>query len=242
VKEGEKVVAGEALFTLRDPFLRAERDIARARLAEVQAYYNAALVEDRVQALQIKEDVNSARAELEKVETRFNQLTVYSKTTGNFYLPPESQIMLNRFVSQGELLAYVIDRQESLIRAIVNQNDIGMVLSNDFLAAQVELRVASWPGEVFTGFVVRAVPTASRMLPSAVLGTAYGGSVVVDPTDDSGMKALEEWFQIDIKLEDSPNQSWLGTRAWVRLELGSEPLALQLYRTLRQLFMKTLSI
>ncbi len=242
VTEGENVMAGQPLFQLSDPYLEVEREIAKARLAEELSYYNAALAEDRVQALQIKEDVNAQRAELEIIEERLGQLTVVSQAEGSFYLPPGTGDMHNRFVEQGDLLAYVVDRRETVVRTIVSQNDIGLILANYQHKNDVTLKVAHWPSDVFEGSIIRKIPNSSKTLPSAVLSSMFGGEVAADPADETGNTALEEWFQFEIKLHNPPVESWLGGRAWVKFELGSEPLAVQLYLTLRQLFMKTLGI
>lgn len=239
VAEGEKVSVNQPLFKLVDPYLQLEKKIAQAQQAELQAKYNAARVEDRVEAEQLKEELKTAAAELEQIGQRLAQLLVLSQISGVFYLPPSAPQMKERFIKQGQLLAYVLDHREVLIKAVVSQNDIGMIGAN---AEDVEIRLASRPAEKFTGHVKRRLPAASRMLPSPALGAAYGGVIAMDPSDTFERLALDEWFQLDIILNNPPDLSWSGARVWVKFDLGSESLLAQTYRRLRQLFMKTLSL
>ena len=59
---------------------------------------------------------------------------------------------------------------------------------------------------------------------------------MTDPADKEGMRTLEPVFLFDLELQGERLQS-LGQRAWVRFDLGYEPLVVQGYRRLRQLFL-----
>lgn len=239
VEEGEEVVINQPLFRLRDPYLGLERQIAKAKGAELEVKYSAARVQDRVEAEQLKEELKTAAAELQLIEQRLAQLLVLSQADGVFYLPPSTQQMHERFVKQGQLLAYVLDRHEVLIKAVVSQNDVGLIQAS---TDNIEVFLASLPGQVFTAYVKRHLPEASRELPSPALGANYGGEIAMDPSGSSERVALDEWFQLDVALNAPPAFVWPGARVWVKFELGSESLLVQTYRRFRQLFMKTLSI
>jgi putative peptide zinc metalloprotease protein len=83
--------------------------------------------------------------------------------------------------------------------------------------------------------IERIIPAADLNLPSAALGTGGGGIVPIDPVDPDRLRALESLFQLDLSLPDPIKNPHIGGRAYVRFEHGSMPLAMQWYRSLRQL-------
>ena len=63
-----------------------------------------------------------------------------------------------------------------------------------------------------------------------------------DPTDPDGMRALESHFQLDLSLPEEMKNPHIGGRVYVRFEHGTMPLALQWYRSLRQLFIRKFNV
>lgn len=250
INEGEHVETGQILITLEDPYLTSEKADTQARLAEANALYQAARVEDIAKAVQLEEEIKSITAALDRIDQRIDQLTLRSRKAGIFYLPAGAPPPLQRFVTQGDLVAYVVKPGTSVIHALVSQEDMGLLqkaLERSTSLKQAppktaQIWIANWPSQRFVGHITRATPAASRQLPSAVLGSFGGGDIPVDPMDESGQTAVREWFQLEITLEDGLATRWLGARAWVNVDLDKEPMGTQLYRHLRQLFMKDLSL
>jgi putative peptide zinc metalloprotease protein len=58
----------------------------------------------------------------------------------------------------------------------------------------------------------------------------------VDPGDSEGVRTLDNVFHIELEIPTPVPR--IGGRAYVRFEHGSEPLARQTYRRLRQLFLR----
>ena len=85
--------------------------------------------------------------------------------------------------------------------------------------------------------ILRIVPAASERLPSVALGIGGGGEVPVDPSDPQGDRAVLSLFEVELALPpEAAVQHW-GGRVYVRFDHGSEPLAAQWGRRLRQLFL-----
>jgi putative peptide zinc metalloprotease protein len=93
------------------------------------------------------------------------------------------------------------------------------------------------PSQTWVARVVRAVPAASRELPSAALGREAGGAVATDPRDQTGRKALTSYFEYELALPETFPFRLLGSRASVRFEHPPEPLAYTLWRATRHLFL-----
>ena len=75
-------------------------------------------------------------------------------------------------------------------------------------------------------------------LPSAALSQRHGGAIRTDPGDD--LKPLQPVVLLDVRL-DAPvgdGRRRLGERAWVRLEAGYAPLAVQALHALQRALMQ----
>jgi putative peptide zinc metalloprotease protein len=142
-------------------------------------------------------------------------------------------------VRQGEPVGYVVAFPEITARVVVPQADVGLVRSK---TRRVEVRLADRVGEPMTASVRREVPAASDELPSAALGTRGGGQLPVDPQDEEGTRTLDTVFHFDLDLPPDIPVTNVGGRVHVRFDHGTEPLARQWYRSLRQLFLRQFTI
>ncbi|RLB75313.1 MAG: peptidase M50, partial [Deltaproteobacteria bacterium] len=136
---------------------------------------------------------------------------------------------------QGELLGFIIAEHRPTIRTIVSQKNIGLVRER---VTGIEIRLADQTDKTLQAKIKRIVPAASQQLPSAALGTAGGGNIPVDPNDSEGLRALESHFQLDLNLPDEVSDPYIGERVYVRFEHGHMPLAMQMYRHVRQLLLR----
>ena len=101
----------------------------------------------------------------------------------------------------------------------------------------VSVRLADWQAPALPTRILRQVPAATETLPAAALGSAGGGAVPLDPRDGSGTKALAPVFVIDLERPADLPADHPGRRVLVRFDHGQEPLAVQWYRGLRQVFL-----
>ncbi len=218
-----------------DPFLESEIDVFSAQLEELYASYHAHSLQKRVERKLILEEIQRIKGDLEQVKEKQKHLQVSSPARGHFTLL-DTRSLPGRFVKKGELLGYIIPvNQSTTVRAAVQQTDIDLVRNQ---VTRVEVRLAEQSEKLLPARVNRIVPAADFNLPSAALGTGYGGNIPVDPTDPKGLRALATIFQVDITLPDDINNPRVGGRAYIRFEHGTLPLAMQVYRKLRQVFLR----
>ncbi len=223
-----------ALFDTSDPFLDAELAVLTARRTELHARYDAVSYTNRAEADLLSEEIEALEAELTQVEERRRGLRVQSPGTGTFIAPHHDRLK-GRFLRQGDLVGYVADLSNANIRVIVKQQDLDIVRSQ---TRSVQIALASNIDASVPARVIREVPGAMDVLPSAVLGTTGGGSVAVDPADESGTQALEQVFQLDLEpLRSLPSVRY-GERVHVRFDHGTASLAKQWYRAASQLLLK----
>ena len=150
------------------------------------------------------------------------------------FVSPRAGDLLGLFVEQGEELAQVVDLDTILVRAVVSQDDIDLLRQR---LQGVDVRLAEHVPEVIPATVRRFVPGASTELPSTALGSEGGGRVAVDPRDVRGVLAIEPVFQVELELPASSQVVYVGGRVYVRFDLGNEPLIVQWYRRVRQVFL-----
>jgi putative peptide zinc metalloprotease protein len=233
---GGQVKSGELLMELREPALEAELSVAKARQAELDAIYGAQLVADRSQAAMALDQLQAQRAALAALQQRSDALSVRAQSAGTFTLA-KAQDLQGRFYRQGDLLGYVLDKPELIVRVVVAQEDVHAVRS---ITQAVQVRLAHQIEQVLVGRLEREVPGGAQYLPSVALATEGGGELPTDPRDSQGARTLERTFQFDIAVQlDSPELAplFFGERAHVRFVHPGEPIALQWYRSVRRLFL-----
>lgn len=239
VAGGSEVRAGQPLIEAEDPFLEAREKVLEARLRGLVVQLGAAQVSDRVQAAIIREEIAALRADLERSRERIAALLVTSPRDGVFVVPNEKDLP-GRFVRKGQLAGYVIGPDDQLTaRVIVSQDQIGLLRER---TRGVQVMSAGWGADAFEAAIEHEVPGGTLRLPTAALGTMGGGTFAVDPRDGQGTTTLERVFEFEIAVPPDAQTGFLGQRVYVRFDHGFEPVGFQIYRSLRQLFIRLFSV
>jgi putative peptide zinc metalloprotease protein len=234
---GTWVTPGTALIQFRDPDLETQLRALEAQLQELDARHRAALQDDRVKADIIVQQRGYVEEGLRRTRERIADLTVYSRAEG-FFVLPQAEGLGGRYVHKGQQLGHVVARDRMTVRTVVSQQDIELVRA---AKRTVEVRLAERRERIDQAMVKRIVPAASDQLPSAALGSQGGGQLALDPSDKEGRKVVQRFFQVDVELPaDRPVH--VGARAYIRFDLGWEPVAVQWYRSARQLFLSRLNV
>jgi putative peptide zinc metalloprotease protein len=235
---GAQVVRGQPLVEAQDPFLRTRVAVLQAQLKELAAQYDALILQDRVQAAMVREEMAAVAANLERSRQREAELVMRSPGDGRFVAPGADDLP-GRFVSKGQLVAYVIAPKDLSARVAVAQDAIALVRER---TRSVEIMPAAWGAEPLPARIRREVPGASRQLPTPALGAAGGGPFAVDPRDEQGVRTLERVFQLELALPPEVREAYLGARVYVRFDHGFEPVGFQAWRALRQLLLRLFDV
>ena len=235
---GAIVAIGEPLIETRDPENAARLQVLEAQVRELRAHLQNVQLVDQVEAEIAQEKLSARRAELARARAQADAAVVRSPAAGRFVLP-EARDLPGHFVSRGQVLGYVANREQPIVRAVVSQADVTFVRSR---IERVAVRLAGQVDEVVPATVRREVPTASDRLPSMALGAMGGGPFAVDTREPDGMQAAEKLFQVDLALPADARTGGIGERVYVRFEHGSEPLANRGFRAVRRLFLGRLGV
>lgn len=232
------IEAGKPIFRLEDSALEASYLAQRARIDRLEILLASQMKDARNQAAITSDELTKERAALIDLEGRRAELVTSSRADGAFTLA-KAEDFPNRFLQRGDLVGYVVPHELNTVRAVVLQDDVGLVRAG---VHGVEIRLADRPRESFSARIVREIPGATQELPSQALTTLGGGQLPTDPKDPQGLSALENIFQFELEIQHSASDVRIGTRCYIRFEHKPEPLAYQALRRLRQLFMARLHV
>jgi putative peptide zinc metalloprotease protein len=232
VEPGSLVRAGDALIETDDPALRARIALLMAQREELESRYYKEREESIARGQSLLEQVRAVTAELERMRERQRDLVLRSPTDGRFSVT-NAHNFLGRLVKQGDLVGYVIPDSVVTARVVVSQSQVDMVRHR---TDQVTVRLAEDISKALPARILREVPRASDRLPNLALAQAGGGHIALDPSHSNDPRTLETHFEFDIAIE-GVRASVVGERVYVRFEHPEEPLATQIGRSLRQMFL-----
>lgn len=235
---GQALQRGELVAQLERPELTAELEAQRARVDEAQAKWESAMVGERVRLELARRELETESAVLTRLETEHEGLSLRAGIAGSLILPAAAELP-GRFVRKGELLGWVDERSQRIVRVVIDQDDIDRVRA---LRRELRVRLSHDPDRVLAARLVREVPAGRDELPSRALAVEGGGEHLLDPKDPQGLKTLRRVFQLDVQLDEPPAALPLGARAWVRIALRPEPLGWQAWRAIRQLFLSRFDV
>ncbi len=238
VKNSQVIEEGTQVIQLSDPFLQTLEKIEQAKLSELEGQYRSKRIDKQVEASIIKEAIKVAESEVRYLQDKIASMSINAYKSGKILLPYESDLP-GRFVRKGELLGYILDDQPPTIRLAIKQDNIGQLRQK---IVDIKIRLANDLYTEYPAEIIRQTPEATNQLPSEALLTKGGGKFIIDPDHNNPLYSLEKTFQVDLKFDPMKNKTPLGTRAYVRINHGKEPLATQWYRRIRQVFLRQFDV
>ena len=235
---GGTVAAGDVVLRLENRDMESRLIALRAKLDELRTIESMESQVSRVKGNIARANVTAIEAELIERERQYAALAVKSPVSGTLILH-DPHTAVGQFIEAGKVVAYVVQPDLPVVRAVVDQNSAG---GFDAGVTAAEVVLASSLGVVVDAAYVRAVPAAGSRLPSPAMGVPGGGPIPVSASDPTGMNARHQVFQYDLTLPEGTISAGLGERAFVRLTHGSERLWRQLFRRCQQLFLSQLSL
>ncbi len=238
VENLQNTQSGQVLVELSDPFLDKEVTLHRARVKELELRRIEQDVVDRVGARIVEEQLRQARADLNMAEELQRQLLVTANGSGLVALPRAADLP-GTFVNRGQVLGYVADFGQPVVRVALDQNAVEQVRNN---TRHIEMRLVERLAEIVPARVLQEVPSLSNSLPSKALSTVGGGSFLLDPSDPEQRRVIDGVYNLELKPASDWTVSRLGQRVYVRFSHDWEPLAWRLYRAGRRVFLSQLSV
>ncbi|MGA7984718.1 MAG: PqqD family peptide modification chaperone [Burkholderiales bacterium] len=238
VQSGAVVRRGRPLIVAENLELEPKIRVLEAQLRLLETRAHAELQNDRVKWEITREELRATRSELEDARERLRELTIRSPVSGRFVLNSAAADMPDRFLRKGQEVGYVVPPAIVTARVLVSQDDIDLVKTR---TGQVRVKLAGRMYETFDAKIVREVPAASDRVTNLAMSSVGGGLAPLDPQDMKKAKTLNTWFEFELELP-ATRTFVLGEHVYARFELGSEPIARRIYRSVRQLFLRRFAV
>jgi putative peptide zinc metalloprotease protein len=236
--DGATVAAGDLVLRLANPGLETRLERQRARVEAIETeLFNAlpsAAAADGSALGNRRAELVAALAELDSLVERVAALEMRARVAGRVALHQAADLS-GQFVQRGHLLGQVLGAEAGRVRVAMLESDASDL---QLTPRKASVRLASAHTSGQRGILVRDGGGATQRLPSAALSTRHGGDIATDPADD--LKALRPVVLLDLRLDgaSADGRERLGERAWVRLDNGFAPLALQAARELQRQVMQ----
>ena len=175
---GTRVAPGATVVEMIEPTLQARLVGQQARVEEAEARLDAAWARP-AEAGRLGEELQHERAARDRLADEAARLTVRPAAAGVLMLDRAADLP-GRFLRRGDIVGHVIGSHTPYAKVVVAQDEGDRVRSQ---TRRVEVKLPQALAQTLDGRLVRAVPKASRELPSAALGAAGGGTIVTDPRD-----------------------------------------------------------
>lgn len=237
--DGSFVSEGEVLIKMTDPLLESQLEVLTATVRGLEGQLMLARATDRVQVALIREELESAQADLNRMRERVDNLVIKSHMAGTMTLPA-GQDLEGKFFRKGDPVGYVTQAADlRTIRVAVTNEQVALIAEE---TGDIHIRSTAWGSPSHTALLSRIVPGGTMKLSSASLGTEGGGNILVNPTSGDGVTTFSRVFELDVTLPQAAEPMLLGQRVSVRFDHGMKPLFYQAYRGLRQVFLSRFGI
>lgn len=242
VEDGNAVIKDQPIIKLDSPELVHEKDRKRAAIEianiEVARYRQNDIAQARTSMMRVR----LLETELEDIENKIDNLVVRAPESGKLALE-KHQAILGAYIEQGDLLAYVVDNDERVVRAVVNQASMGELEKG---VADAYVRFPHAMTMRIKAEITKQVPSGNYQLPSVALANVgFGGLAIKAGVNGQPVQTLEKVFHLELTLfpeERGLQNIPMGTRAYVTLEHEPEPLGSRWMRISRRLLLQHLNV
>lgn len=230
---------GKPIIKSVNPTLQAERKGLLAVRLDLEARLSIAQTREPAEVHIINEQIIALNEKIKRVHRELSLLNLLPTLAGT-WISPDIEITKGMYLSRGQRIGFIANFDEVLIRTTAGQ-DVAMLIEQAF--KNVDIRIKARPDLQLTGSIKKILPAGQQILPSAALGYAGGGSIPTLAQDKKGTRTAERFFEIQIAPNSNSTVRLLsGQRVITRFQMPPKPLALQWWRSLRQLFQRRFHI
>ncbi len=195
VRDGEHVIEGQTLATLRNDDVLLERQLASDELRVLDVRFMNASHGDAREARQVELQRRHQQERIDHAETMAGSLDIRAGATG--VLLAGSVPEAGTFLPAGSVLGEIVNGPRIAV-FLVPESDL---INNDLAeGSPVICRALTDPLDALTGEIRRISPAGSRWVDHPSLTVQAGGTIAVDPI--SG-KATVPYFEVTIALDEA---------------------------------------
>ncbi|KAA3654260.1 MAG: PqqD family peptide modification chaperone [Proteobacteria bacterium] len=233
-RDGDTVVAGQAVVRLDDPALAAAEHTLLSQLVALQARRYGQLLSNPREAGDVIAQIATLEQDLADIRHRIAALALRAGVDGRVALAHQDDLP-GTYLPQGHTLGHVVPAPGMTVRAVVSHEQIAHIRAS---TAAVSVLPASAAVPAIPARATRFAEGATHTLPSPALSDRFGGPIPAQADDPDGLRAATAVFEIELALDTPPRHSHPGERVWVRFAHPDAPLATQWARRGRQLLLQ----
>ncbi|MGH1372070.1 MAG: hypothetical protein ACRBBW_08555 [Cellvibrionaceae bacterium] len=235
--DDDQVIAGQLLMTLSNQELRDRAAVVDAQLLEAKSRLRS-VYQDRNKTSLAAAELKRFQDERHDISEALAELEIRSRHQGQLVVPQRGTLQ-DRFIQRGEVVGYVIAPDRPLrVKVVVTELDAQQVIKH---TEKIHLKPASNREQSLLATLSTVVPTVSKEIPSPVLTSAGGGDIIVDPSADQKLAAMENYVSLEVEA-NTAQMDYIFERFYVRFSLPSEPIAYRLIRQVRQVFIEKFEV
>ncbi|MDK9697399.1 MAG: HlyD family secretion protein [Siculibacillus sp.] len=234
---GDRVERGTPLAELEDPTVDAQLRSLEAELEALRVRLRAAAFTDPVQAALLREEIEAVEASRRRTAERKGAQTIVAPGAGIFTPLPAGD-RLGVFLPRGSVFGYVYEPDRLPVTAVVGQDAFGAIQHG---IERIEVLGADGAG-AGEGGLVRIVPGGQTRLPHRAFALDGGGSFALDPRFPAELRTLENVYELELAPVGRLAGDRIGRRVHLRFEHAPEPVATQMWRAARRLFLGRLEV
>lgn len=233
VDNGEAVVQGQMLLTLRNEALELERELTGQQIIEVRWLLRQAVNQGSGDLDALTEREAWLLQRLDEIEARLASLEVRAPHDGVWIRSIEPD-QLQAQITRGARLGTVLAPEQMVFVGVVSQERASSLF--DGILAGGEIRIHGNPGQKITPEGLRFLPFERRELPSPALGIPGGGRFAAQPDAQGRLIAQEPFFELRAPLDAQTSAGLAdGVLGTIRVALEPAPPLQQGWTTLQQL-------
>jgi putative peptide zinc metalloprotease protein len=238
VRHGQRVQAGQLLATFANSDLMSDIAVTIASQKEVQSQFRQALHKGSSELEALQQKIDTLADRLRHLNMQRKMLEVRANQAGE-WVAPDLHERVGAWLPQGHNLGEVVDPSSFRFVAVVAQEEADRIFQETH--HQAELRLA---GQAYWNVLlpkVQIIPFQSDRLPSVALGWLGGGDIAVSTNEPSGTIAKETFYVLQTQLPNAALHEITvlhGITGTLRIPTPSQPIGIQVYRTIKQLLQK----
>jgi len=236
--EGDWLEVGQTVLRLDSPQLIFEQKAIDAEVKIKQLEYDSLKLSNPNHAKKALSELNSLKGRRAHMDQRVESLDIKARTAGRL-AKTEEVLEPGYHVKQGQLAAFIVNPQSLIVRAVVDQQQLGRVKTG---ISNISVRLAHSFANKVPARLKMLTPTGDHELPSLALADIGYGGISMDSDEALGIRTSEQVFHLELELLDDTYSSGIGGLAYINLQHASETLATRWWRSSRQLMLKHLPV
>ena len=237
IRDKQIVNPGTPVAILRNNRLRTELAKLDAELDAQRVEQARQFEEDASESISGRESYDALVEQRDAIAKKVEYLTVRARTYGAISVSP-GQISRGQYLRKGTVVAHVVPRSGTTVRAMVRNEDVALVRES-VQAVSVALPITG--ADPLQASLVQIVPKATRHLASPAMSMEAGGSIEVQPGLAKQVQAVQPRFAVDLKLNTTMS-SPVGARALAVFDHGSTTVVGWVGRKVRDSFLRHFSV